>query len=1194
MKNVLLVILCGMIAWQSHSQIHHVQYHDDVIYFQLDPIAEVQLPEYTGQEHHAVYNQLPSLSACLANYPVKNVRIAFPGMSSAALQNTYRIYFDEGRADLDNIITSLETDPLIIHAEKAPINYPCFTPNDPVYDAQWFLPYIETEEAWDIIDPKETVTVAVVDDAVLWEHEDLENNFWVNSAEVDGTPGVDDDGNGYVDDIIGWDGANWDNNPAPPGNADEEYFNHGTHVAGTVGAETNNNRGVAAISFNTARIMACKGGRDSDAIFTGIWDAYAYAVANNAPIINNSWGRGFQADGTPPADFAQFELDLLAEAQSKGLISVFAAGNQNKDLFLPAIHESVIAVAATGNSLTSEPDEKATYSNFGPWVDIAAPGTQVVSCTTGDEKYVPLNGTSMATPNVSSLIALMKSQNPDLNKQQIISCLYSSCDNISGDNPDHIGLLGVGRINVRKAIECVSGDVASCDVPQSLDVVDISENSVRLEWDNVSGAEGYTVEIKQATSNSWFSFEENPFATNWVNVNGLEACKEYDFRVQSLCDGGFSDFSNAFRFETDCSTNTAEECTEFAELYSNLGDGGDCANNPLSTPFEVWGNEAYIIYDCEPGQLFSFSMCDGYDPNVWEVLITVALVTDGETGDVITSANDCSLEFQIPGSVVSDIVIIIADANDCGGAHLQVDNGIATIDCISGGCDIPTSLSVSNVSANDALLQWQSVSDAVAYNIQARAIGDTEWAEGIGIQSTSATYSDLSPCTEYEFRVQAVCSSGSSNYSTTFSFTTEGCNMDCPSVSSIDIENIQSTSAEINWSSVAGATKYEIYYKPQESNNWFIEEAETTSFQLEGLTPCLFYEVQITAACNNGPSEPSVIVNFETECINCEPIEGLQVVAITNDKASIVWQQSDTHLSYQLRAKRVQDSEWSVFDISSNGATYTGLDACTDYEVQVNAICSDGESGFSTSNIFKTIGCSGEPDCSAFGENTQDEWIERIDIGNLSNSSGNNFGYQYFNEFSNIIFEETIDYSVNLSPGFTATEYPEYWRIWIDLNRDGDFEDANELVFESDSPSANPQSGSFTMPNVESSGLTTMRVIMKYTDTGNDSDLPESCGSFNYGEVEDYQITIDKIVSNEDWQEKPYVLAPNPAITETQILGLQADETWRLTDALGKTIAKGSFGDPSVRLAELAAGQYWIIVENEKAERVEILPVIKI
>ena len=1286
-----ILVFLGTITAQKQD----ARYLDGVIYFQLHPALDLTIPEISQGKpftQAAAKATFPQIHEVLNHHEVKTLKLAFPNMNSKSLQYTYKLEFED-HANVDAITKTLELSDKIALVERAPINYTLGVPSDSRVNDMWFLDHIEAFDAWDIVDGKTDVTVAVVDDAVYIEHEDLRDNIWVNTAEWNGVQGVDDDGNGYVDDYHGWDGANNDNNPNPPSNATDQYFMHGTHVAGTVGAVTDNGRGIASIAFNNAKIMACKGGRDSDGALSGIWEAFAYAVTKNPSIITNSWGRGVDQAGNPPAPLAQFERALLNEAHQRGILVLFAAGNENNSNAVPATYETVVAVAASGNEFTGARDQKASYSNFGSWVDIAAPGTQILSCSPGSSRYVSISGTSMATPNVASLLALMKAHAPSLNREQLLNCLYSSADNIDSDNQLHVGLLGAGRINVKRAIECVSGDnISSCSTPSGLSVTDITETTGTLRWNNVTGATGYNVQIRVVGNTNWFSFDGNPFSSNFVAVTGMAVGTNYEFRVQAVCGNSTSGFSSPFTFQTINEDNAGgTTCTAYNDIYTNFSEGGDCANTPIVIDdFQVWPNEAYRINDCVPGQTYTFSICNGYSAANWVARLTAARLIDNTPSDVYASEVGCELVFTVPSNLQApvDIVVVVSEENNCGGATqqinngfpslncsdngnqgcltagtvyndlasggicsqgpvsatfsawtnegyliencapgqeyefsicngynpnrweaeltvvevddqlnilnvlgnvfgcsvrftipsgsnnsvdvvvvisekgncgeqaIQVDNGIPVISCIAENlCTAPASLSVQDVGNNDVVLAWSAVNGANSYTVQARPTGTTDWVEAFGWTDTEIPYFNLLPCTEYEFRVRTQCSNDFSDFSTPLTFTTTGCaatSCAVPSIASID--NSAPGSATITWNGDNALTGYALNYKHQAGNTWLTVNTEAEQVTLENLTSCLTYEVQVIGLCDVGQSEPSSIQTFDTDCQPCSSPSSIQFVTVTPYDSEILWSTKDSDLSYVFRAKETASSEWTEWDFNDNLVSLTGLNPCTEYDIEVKALCASGESTFSPTQKLTTLGCSGPLYCNSKGEVATFEWIQKVELGQLVNESGNNFGYKQFTEFESTVFELGQEYSVELTPGFSDDVYDEYWRIWIDLNQDGDFNDAGEMVFDLSSPTPNIVTGTFTLPASAQLGTTTMRVAMKYYDSATDADSPQSCTTFDYGEVEDYSITIDQTTSSAEPIRSDISVFPNPFTDRVQIKGLEEDHELSILDVNGKLV----------------------------------------
>lgn len=316
-------------------------------------------------------------------------------------------------------IQTYENSPDVAYAEPNFKLYPTATPNDPLFSRMWALNNtgqtggtidadIDAPEQWNTNTGSPSTVVAVIDEGMDINHPDLRANIYTNAAEANGVKGVDDDRNGYVDDVHGYDFANNDPSVYDPDPITGKGDEHGTHVAGTIAAVGNNGTGVTGVNWQ-AKIMPLKflgpnGGYTSDAV-----EALDYAVKNGVKISNNSWGGGGKS---------QALQDAIARADSAGHLFVAAAGNggadgigDNNDVTpnYPANYpnSNIISVAATDDR-----DRLASFSNFGVnSVDLAAPGVSILSTLPGNT-YGNYSGTSMATPHVTGVAALIKSQNP--------------------------------------------------------------------------------------------------------------------------------------------------------------------------------------------------------------------------------------------------------------------------------------------------------------------------------------------------------------------------------------------------------------------------------------------------------------------------------------------------------------------------------------------------------------------------------------------------------------------------------------------------------------------------------------------------------------------------------------------------------------------------------------------------------------
>jgi len=344
---------------------------------------------------------------------------------------------------IEEVVTAYNNDPVVEYAELNYIVSIDLPPNDPLYPIQWPLNNtgqiypesgkynhppgtpdcdIDAPEAWDIYTGSSEVIVAVVDTGVDYNHRDLQTNMWTNAS-------------GHY----GYDFVNNDSDPI-------DDHGHGTHCSGIIAAEGNNGLDITGVCWN-AKIMALKfldsvgSGWTSDAV-----NAFYYAIENGADVTSNSWGGG---------EYSQFMQDAIDYAYSQGVVMVASAGNNgNNSPYYPSYYNHMISVAATDSN-----DQKASFSTYGDWVDIAAPGVDVLSLrangtsmgTTYDNYTTVASGTSMACPHVAGAYALLISINPFLTSDEVYEILTDTVDPISPD------ICLSGRLNLFNAVKATFG-----------------------------------------------------------------------------------------------------------------------------------------------------------------------------------------------------------------------------------------------------------------------------------------------------------------------------------------------------------------------------------------------------------------------------------------------------------------------------------------------------------------------------------------------------------------------------------------------------------------------------------------------------------------------------------------------------------------------------------------------------------------
>jgi subtilisin family serine protease/chitodextrinase len=1019
------------------------------------------------------------------------------------------------------------------------------TPNDNRYSEQWHYNNtgqtngtadadIDLPEAWEIQTGSNQVIVAIEDQGVDFDHPDLAGNMWRNPGETPGN-GIDDDNNGYVDDYYGYNFGD-DQGTITPGD-------HGSHVAGTVAAETNNGTGVAGVAGGTGnndgvRIMSCEVFGTSNQ--GGFDEAFVYAADMGAHISQNSWGGGGESQAINDAIDYFIANGGGAGSPMTGGVVIIAAGNSNTNSgtsIWPAAYENAIAVAATNHE-----DKKSYYSNYGTWVDISAPGGEtnvnsegVLSCWDGGT-YGFYQGTSMACPHVSGVAALIVSEYAgNITPSEVRNRLLTYVDDIEANNPSYTGQLGSGRLNAYAAL------TGSTPAPPPVTFCTSSGSNYSDEWiagvsigsfTNTSAAAGYT-----------------DFTSQTVE---LAAGQTYNVTLTP----GFSgtSYSEYWKIWIDYNNDTTFTADELAF------DAGALSKT------EVTGNIS---------------------------------IPSGASGTV-----RMRVSMKYNGAQTSCETFSYGEVEDY---HVQF--GGSTPDTEAPAA--PSNLSASNVTKTSADLSWSASSDNVGVT------GYKVYQDGTlkaNVSGTSTTISGLSQGTSYNFYVKAEDAAGNlSSASNTVNVTTDADDTQAPTApANLAASNITTSSLDLNWdasSDNTGVTGYDIY-----QGGSLINTVSGTSASVSGLTANTAYSFYVKAKDAAGNiSAASNTVNVSTlddSSGDCFVSAVTLDLTFDNYPAETSWSLTDgsgntiaSGSGYSTKGGSVSEN----FDLSDGDYSFTINDSygdgiCCSYgngsytltDGNGNVIVTGGDFGSSENTPFCISGSGDTPGdggampegyCASQGNNSSYEWIDLVQLGSINNSTGNNGGYA---DFTNLSTDLTIgnQYTVNFSAGFSGSSYTEYYHVFIDFNRDGDFEDAGEEAVTGSSSSNGTLSGTFTVPSGASEGTTRMRVSMKY----NAAATP--CESFTYGEVEDYAVNLTTasttFFSMTNFAEEignetsSFILYPNPANDKVQITMPQNSNAkvsvYNISGSLVRHININA--DESIDVSSLASGVYTVKIND--------------
>jgi hypothetical protein len=407
----------------------------------------------------------------------------------------------------------------------------------------------------------------------------------------------------------------------------------------------------------------------------------------------------------------------------------------------------------------------------------------------------------------------------------------------------------------------------------------------------------------------------------------------------------------------------------------------------------------------------------------------------------------------------------------------------------------PTNIEVEETMSTSAKIKWESASENFNYKIRYKEFTSNSWKQTDIITTKNHTLTKLRPETGYEFQIKSISNQKESDFSDKKTFETTLCSTPTNLLDKSRNEN----SIELKWSALKDSKHYILEYKSIDEDSWTSKKTSGSSQVIGSLSSGTTYNFKLKSSCFDNYYSKYIMADYTT---NCLPVSNLSISKITSNSVVLKWEKIRGISKYQIRYKKAKDNNWTSVSFDQNSGMLDNLKAGEKYEVQIKSICNNGaELNYSSSVNFSTYATSK-------GNNSSEDWIEKVEIGSINNRSGNNGGYQNFRHLSTKVSPgNTVDLTVQSGQKYN---YPCYWKVWIDFNLDGDFNDDNEEVLKGISTSSEEAyKKSISIPSNAVNGNCMMRVSMRYNQ------YPAPNDTFKTGEVEDYSIIIGKEHSNQ-------------------------------------------------------------------------------
>ncbi len=797
----------------------------------------------------------------------------------------YLLKFDFAVVDQAKLLDALRADRRVIVAQYDHLTQQRSIPDDPQFPSQWQWlntgqtgglvdADIDAERAWDITTGGltalgDTIVVAIIDDGLDYNHEDIAANAWINHHEIDGN-GIDDDGNGYIDDIHGWNA--YDNNPNVWNN------NHGLNVAGMIGARGNNNIGIAGINWNVKIMMIVGGDPESAAIAS-----YAYALteremyesthgAKGAFVVatNSSWGIDFGQPADAPLWCAFY--DSLGV---HGILSAAATANNNVDIDqvgdLPTACPSEYLLSVTALNASNQ----RTFSAYGiTTIDFGAPGGEVYT-TQKNNDYGIHTGSSFASPIAAGLVGLLYSapcvsfaklthKNPAAAAAYVRDVIFMGIKPI----PELASTIRLGgSLNAGNSMNLMVSLCSECPVPFSINADQVTDVLANITWSMLDTTEATNARYKPVNASEWDTLK-NVFSP--LHLTNLHGCTEYEIEFESICSDTSTGFQSNYHFQTDGCCELPKEINvavagtnvDMNWTFVLAADYYIIQYRPLGT--ENWIEEAtasnsYIIHDLAPCSYYEVRLQTSCDTSETGFSDIQTLRTKGcgnciDLGYCDNTSDDASGEY-----IDSLIIGPLVNPSGNNGGYVLFD-GFDPQYLAGDSYPVWIRPGFSAEQFDEQFRIWLDMNQDGVFD-ENELLLDSVLAQGNTSLASSLTIAGNALAGSTRMRVSMAYANpflptnqdpcGRIDYGEIEDYCVDIVRRpkECPSVDSVFFDGISFTGAFMYWPDVNEAIAYTYRYREVGTTDYTELATIDTTANLAGLDKCKMYEVQVRTIC---------------------------------------------------------------------------------------------------------------------------------------------------------------------------------------------------------------------------------------------------------------------------------------------------------------------------------------------------------